>query len=155
MVLLIICCHFQLHISLKVAKSMVNVTSQLCGDLQLAVWLSRGDVTHLKLSTCGCLTNLRNKPQQKQHRQLSAPIPAKLLVNVYRYRAVVKSVSCCCVCMVAGFSPIQLYMLFFTENVLGYHIQSLFFNKSSMKHFLCILALQWTITFILWQYQHV
>ena len=75
--------------------------------------------------------------------QLSAPIPAKLLVNVYRYHAMVKSVSCCCACIVAGFSPIQLHMLFFTENVLGYHIQSLFcFNKSSMKYFLCILAVQ-------------
>ena len=27
-------------------------------------------------STCGCVTNLRNKPQQKQPGQLSASIPA-------------------------------------------------------------------------------
>ena len=35
--------YFQLHISHKTAKSMTKVISQLCGKLQLAVWLSRGD----------------------------------------------------------------------------------------------------------------
>ena len=48
-------------------------------------------------STRGHLTSLRNKPQQKQPRQLLAPILAELLVNVYSYRLMVKSVSCCCV----------------------------------------------------------
>ena len=34
---------FELYISQNVAKSMANVTSQSCGDLQLAVCLSRQD----------------------------------------------------------------------------------------------------------------
>ena len=50
------------------------------------------------LSTRERLTSLRNKPQQKQPRQLSASkYMPELLVNVYSYRLIVKSVSCCCV----------------------------------------------------------
>ena len=52
-------------------------------------------------STCGHLTCLRNKPQQKQSGQLSVPIRtylSELLVNVYSYCLMVKSVTNCCVC---------------------------------------------------------
>ena len=35
-------CHFHLHISHKAAKSMTKLISQLCGELQPAVCLSRG-----------------------------------------------------------------------------------------------------------------
>ena len=37
-------CYFQLHIPLKAATAMAKLISQLCGVLQLAVCLSRGDV---------------------------------------------------------------------------------------------------------------
>ena len=47
--------------------------------------------------TRGRLTSLRNKPQQKQPGQLSASYLAELLVNMYSYRLMVKSVSCYCV----------------------------------------------------------
>ena len=48
-------------------------------------------------STCGCLTGFRNKPQQKQPEKLSALILPEMLVSVYSYCVMVKSVSCCCV----------------------------------------------------------
>ena len=50
---------------------MAKLTSQLCGELQPAICLSRGYVrSYLKVtpSTCEHLTGLRNKPQQKQPR---------------------------------------------------------------------------------------
>ena len=36
-------CHCDFNISQKAAKSMAKLISQLCGELQLAVCLSRGD----------------------------------------------------------------------------------------------------------------
>ena len=47
--------------------------------------------------TRGCLTSLRNKPQQKQPEQHQHQYLAELLVNVYSCCLMVKSVSCCCV----------------------------------------------------------
>ena len=47
--------------------------------------------------TRGRLKSLRNKPWQKQPDQLSASYLAEMLVNVYSYRLIVKSLSCCCV----------------------------------------------------------
>ena len=61
-------------------------------------WLSacQGEVEPFKgaLSTHGRLTSLRNKrsPGNFQHQYLP-----EVLVNVYVYRLIVKSVSCCCV----------------------------------------------------------
>ena len=49
------------------------------------------------LSTRGHLKGLRNKPQQKQPGQFQHQYLAELLVNVYSYCLMVKSVSCCCV----------------------------------------------------------
>ena len=47
-------------------------------------------------STSGHLTSLRNTPQQKHHGKLAvAEQLPKLLVNVYRYGMMVKSLSCC------------------------------------------------------------
>ena len=62
------------------------------------------------LSACGHLASLRNKPQQSilgnfQHHYLS-----ELLVNVYSYCLIVKSVSCRCVRRSQLFSdPITYY----------------------------------------------
>ena len=36
-------CHFHFHMSHKAAKSMAKLISQLCGDSQLVVCLSRED----------------------------------------------------------------------------------------------------------------
>ena len=47
------------------------------------------------LSICGCLISLRNNPQQKQPGWPLAPI-LSLLVNVYGYHVIVKTVSYCC-----------------------------------------------------------
>ena len=54
---------------------MDKLISQLYGELQLAIHLS-GALEPIKddLSTYGCLKSLRNKAQQKQPRQISAPI---------------------------------------------------------------------------------
>ena len=47
-------------------------------------------------STSGCLTSLGNKPQQKHPGKLAvAEQLPELLVNVYSYCVMVKSVSCC------------------------------------------------------------
>ena len=79
---------------------MDKLISQSCGELQLVVCLSRGDGPFEdRSSTRGCLTSLRNKPQQSknslgnfQHQYL-----AELLVNMHSYHLMVKSVSCFCV----------------------------------------------------------
>ena len=60
--------------------------------------------------TRGRLTSLRNKPQQKQPGQLSASILAELLVNLYGYCLMVKSVSCCCVRGSRLFSDLVTYV---------------------------------------------
>ena len=40
-----------LHISHKAAKAVANLTSQLCGDLELAVCSSRGDAwSYIKIT---------------------------------------------------------------------------------------------------------
>ena len=82
-------CHFPICILHKAAKSMINLTSKSCGYLQWALWLSKGMGPFRSYpSTCGHLTGLRNKPQQKQHKTLSAPIAALAviyIVNVYSY----------------------------------------------------------------------
>ena len=54
------------------------------------------------------LTSIRNKPQQQQHGELSAPILAQtvMLVNLYSYCMMVK-VSCCYMCMGVEFCQIQ------------------------------------------------
>ena len=55
---------------------MAKLINQSCGESQPAVCLLREDGTIIEHpSTCGRLTSLRNKPQQKQPVQLSAPIP--------------------------------------------------------------------------------
>ena len=41
-------CHSKLHISHKAAKFMANLTSQLCSDLQLAVYLFSEDTEPFK-----------------------------------------------------------------------------------------------------------
>ena len=48
-------------------------------------------------STRGRLTSLRNKPQQSSQGNFQHQYMPQLLVNVYSYRLMVKSVSCCCV----------------------------------------------------------
>ena len=79
---------------------MAKLISQSCGELQPAVCLPRGyGLFEGDPSTRGRLTSLRNKPQQKQPRQLSASILGLncYIVNVYSYHLMVKSVSFCCV----------------------------------------------------------
>ena len=48
-------------------------------------------------STRGRLTSLRNKPQQKQPRQLSASIHARIVSQCIRLSFDGGGVSCCCV----------------------------------------------------------
>ena len=56
------------YVTHKIAKSMANLTSWLSACLR--------KIGPFKdyLSNCGCLSNLNNKPQQKQPGQLSALI---------------------------------------------------------------------------------
>ena len=61
--------HFQLlHLSHEAAKSMANLDSQSCGDLQAvqpSSCLGEMEPFTDHLSVSKCLTSLRNKPQQK------------------------------------------------------------------------------------------
>ena len=84
--------------SQKAAKRMSKLISQLCVELQPAICLSRrygafeGDPsTHRHLTSSE--TNHSKSSLGNFHQYL-----AELLVNVYSYHLVVKSVSCCCVC---------------------------------------------------------
>ena len=66
--------------------------------------------------TRGHLTSLRNKPQQKQPSNFQHQYLAELLVNVYSYCLMVKSVSCCCVRGSRLFSDLVTY----THNIYLY-----------------------------------
>ena len=92
--------HFQLHILHKTAESMIKFISHVCGELQLAVHLSRED----RLPKDSWMSD---KPQKqttaKQPGQPSAPIPTW---TEYSHRVMVKTVSAA-VCMNASFSQIQ------------------------------------------------
>ena len=66
-------CHFHLHISHKAAKSIAKLVIHLCGELQPAICLSRGDGVIYKPPKHLWTTD---KPQQKQPGQCTAPIPA-------------------------------------------------------------------------------
>ena len=79
---------------------MAKLVSQSCGELQPAVCLSRGNGAILRRPEHSWTSG---KPQKQatakaanqgnfQHQYMP-----QLLVNVYSYRLMVKSVSCCCV----------------------------------------------------------
>ena len=61
-------------------------------------------------STHGLLTSLRNKPQQKQPRQLSASILVWTVSQCIQLCLMVKSVSYCCVCVKGIFSQIRSHI---------------------------------------------
>ena len=63
--------------------------------------------------TLGRLTSLRNKPQQKQPGKLQHQYLAELLINVYSYCLMVKSVSSCCVRGSRLFSDLVTYILMY------------------------------------------
>ena len=63
------------------------------------------------LYTRGRLTSLRNKPQQSSPGNFQHQYLAELLVNVYNYCLMVKSVSCCCVRGSRLFSNLVTYSL--------------------------------------------
>ena len=58
---------------------MAQLISWLFGELQPAIGSSRGDIIKDHPSTCGHLTSLRNKPQQKHPEKFLASIPAEFL----------------------------------------------------------------------------
>ena len=62
------------------------------------------------LSTCGCLTSLRNKAQQKQPSNFQHQYLPELLISMYSYHLMMKSVSCCCVGGTRPFSNLVTYV---------------------------------------------
>ena len=93
-------CHFHFHISHKVAKSMVKLTSQLSGDLQLhGCLLVQGRWSHLK--TTWARMDVWQASETSRSRDTLANFQhqysPELLVNVPSYHVMVESVSCCCV----------------------------------------------------------
>ena len=75
---------------------MAKLISQSCGELQPAVCLSREiEPSEGHPCTRGCLTSLRNKPQQKHPGKLSASCLHELLVNVYSICLMVNCMSYC------------------------------------------------------------
>ena len=70
-------CHFHPHISHKAAKSMAKlIKSHMVNYSQLSACQGEMEPSEDNLSTHGCLTSLRYKPQQKQPGQISVRIPA-------------------------------------------------------------------------------
>ena len=88
-------------------KSMAKLISQSYSPLSSR--LGEMEPFEDDLSTRGHLTTLRNRPQQKQPRQLSPSILAELLVNVYSYRLMVK-VCIAVMCMEGSFSQIRSHI---------------------------------------------
>ena len=81
------------------AAKLIN---QLCGEIQPAACVSKGEEDIYRSSEYLCISD---KPQQKQPGQPSVPIYLpELLVNVYSYGLMENSVSYYCV---HGFSQIQ------------------------------------------------
>ena len=60
----------------------------------------QGEMTPFEddLNLCGCLICLRNKPHKRSPDNFQHQCLAKLVVNMYCYLLMVKSVSCYCVC---------------------------------------------------------
>ena len=86
--------HFHLQISHKAAKSMAKLISQSCGELQLAVCFSRGDGAiwrPLKHSWTSDKPQKQNQSKNSLGNFQYQYLP-KLLVNVYSYCLMVKSV---------------------------------------------------------------
>ena len=73
-------CHFQLHISHKVAKPVAKLISQSCW-ITASCLLVKGKMAPSEdyPDTCGKLTSLRDKVHQKQPGQLLAPMPAWII----------------------------------------------------------------------------
>ena len=96
--------------SKKHAKQLNSWPNSSASHMVNYNWLSAcpGEMEPFKhhQSTHGYLTSLRNKPQQKQPRQLSTVILPELLVNVYGYCVMMK-VCLAVVYMEASFSQIQ------------------------------------------------
>ena len=94
-------CNFHLHISHKAAKSMDKLIRQLCGELQPAVCLSRGVGAIWRPPKHSWMSD---KPQkQATGKAVWASFStngylAELLIIVYSYCLMVKSMSCCYVC---------------------------------------------------------
>ena len=77
---------FYFHISQKAAKSMAKLISQLCGELQPAVWLSRDmEAVEDHPSTHGCLTSFRTSHSKSSLGNFQYKHLPELLVNVYSY----------------------------------------------------------------------
>ena len=82
---------------------MTKLISQSCGELQPTVCLSRGCGAiwrRPKYSWTSETSHSKSSPSNFQHHHWP-----KLLVNVYVYHLMVKSVSCCCV---RGSRPTQI-----------------------------------------------
>ena len=80
--------------------SMAKLISQSCGELQPAVYFSRGDwvisrPTEVLVDVWQAWETSHSKSSLDnfQHKYL-----AELLGNVYSYHSILKTVSCCCVC---------------------------------------------------------
>ena len=95
-------CHFHLHIPHKAAESMDNLISPLCGELQPAICLPRGYAAIWRWPEHLWTSDKPQKPASETSHSKSSQgnfqhqcLP-ELLVNIYSYCLMVKSVSCCC-----------------------------------------------------------
>ena len=73
-----------------------SLANRVVNYSQLSAFQGNTEPFEGDLNIRGHLTGLRNKPQQKQPRKLHQYL-FELLVNVYSYHLMVRSVSCCCV----------------------------------------------------------
>ena len=127
-------CHFHLLISHKVVSSMAKLISQSCGELQPAVCLPRGyaaiwrqPVHSWHVWQASETSHSKSNPGNFQHQYL-----AELLVNVYSYCLMVKSVSFAVVCVEAGFSQIWSQLLII---IIEWHNHVLLVSRSIQVYF--------------------
>ena len=92
-------CSLVLHMSHKVAISIVKLITQSCGEFTTSCPLVKERGSHLRTNVA--LTDIWKASEASQSKSslgnLQHQYLPQLLINVYSYRLMKKSVSCCCV----------------------------------------------------------
>ena len=128
--------HFHLHKSHKAAKSMAKLISRSCGESQLVVCLSRGDVAIWRLPR-RALEDVWQASETSHSKsnlgKFQDQYLVELLVNMYSYHLMVKCVSCWYVCGSRLFSDPVTYSIIrrgFTVSLTLVHDRLTFLAKS-------------------------
>ena len=123
---------------------MAKLISQLYDELQpVSACPEKMEPFKDDLNTHGHLTSLRNKPQQSNLENSQRKYPSELLVNVYSYHVMVKSMPCCCVHGSHHFSD-----LFRNSNIIVFKKNTEYQNNTNDNNGIINLILVVTIVLI-------